>query len=151
MCDNSHLSLEFITRKADGLLLYNGPIVPPETDEVLVSGNSLLSYVGPNICNIFVITYVHLYLCWFKTSDVTVFVLINYSRKFTLRQTHFSYADTFHSSCVWPYELQNMWWCSRSLTTEGDVILSKAQMMLFIQRTNCIVVVAFLMYHCLFG
>ncbi|KAJ4431420.1 hypothetical protein ANN_20017, partial [Periplaneta americana] len=37
MCDNSHLSLEFITRKADGMLLYNGPIVPPETDEVLVS------------------------------------------------------------------------------------------------------------------
>lgn len=43
MCDNSHLSLEFITRKADGMLLYNGPIVPPETDEVLVSGNSLFS------------------------------------------------------------------------------------------------------------
>jgi len=60
MCDNSHLSLEFITRKADGLLLYNGPIVPPETDEVLVSGNSLLSYVGSHICNIFVISYVHL-------------------------------------------------------------------------------------------
>lgn len=38
MCDNSHLSLEFITRKPDGMLLYNGPIVPPETDEVLVSG-----------------------------------------------------------------------------------------------------------------
>jgi hypothetical protein len=57
MCDNSHLSLEFITRKADGLLLYNGPIVPPETDEVLVSGKSLLSYVGPHICNIFVITH----------------------------------------------------------------------------------------------
>ncbi|GLH00437.1 Neural-cadherin [Gryllus bimaculatus] len=37
MCDNSHLSLEFITRKADGMLLYNGPIVPPETDETLVS------------------------------------------------------------------------------------------------------------------
>lgn len=42
MCDNSHLSLEFITRKADGMLLYNGPIVPPETDEVLVSGKSVL-------------------------------------------------------------------------------------------------------------
>lgn len=37
MCDNSHLSLEFITRKADGLLLYNGPIVPPERDEILIS------------------------------------------------------------------------------------------------------------------
>ncbi|XP_037038290.1 neural-cadherin isoform X5 [Bradysia coprophila] len=37
MCDNSHLSLEFITRKSDGLLLYNGPIVPPEKDEELVS------------------------------------------------------------------------------------------------------------------
>jgi hypothetical protein len=43
MCDNSHLSLEFITRKADGMLLYNGPIVPPETDEVLVSGKLVIS------------------------------------------------------------------------------------------------------------
>jgi hypothetical protein len=25
------------------MLLYNGPIVPPETDEVLVSGKSVLS------------------------------------------------------------------------------------------------------------
>jgi len=39
MCDNSHLSFEFITRKSDGLLLYNGPIVPPEADEIMVSGN----------------------------------------------------------------------------------------------------------------
>lgn len=37
MCDKSHLHFEFITRKPDGLLLYNGPIVPPETDEVMVS------------------------------------------------------------------------------------------------------------------
>ncbi|XP_063984429.1 neural-cadherin isoform X1 [Diachasmimorpha longicaudata] len=37
MCDNSHLSFEFITRRPDGLLLYNGPIVPPETDEIMVS------------------------------------------------------------------------------------------------------------------
>ncbi|XP_046410179.1 neural-cadherin isoform X2 [Neodiprion virginianus] len=37
MCDNSHMSFEFITRKSDGLLLYNGPIVPPEADEVMVS------------------------------------------------------------------------------------------------------------------
>ncbi|XP_035905492.1 neural-cadherin isoform X2 [Anopheles stephensi] len=37
MCDDSHLSFEFITRKSDGLLLYNGPIVPPERDELLVS------------------------------------------------------------------------------------------------------------------
>lgn len=37
MCDNSHLHFEFITRKADGLLLYNGPIVPPESDEIMVS------------------------------------------------------------------------------------------------------------------
>ncbi|XP_058799205.1 neural-cadherin isoform X1 [Phymastichus coffea] len=37
MCDNSHLSFEFITRKSDGLLLYNGPIVPPESDETMVS------------------------------------------------------------------------------------------------------------------
>lgn len=38
MCDNSHLSLEFITRKGDGQLLYNGPITPPEPEEVMVSG-----------------------------------------------------------------------------------------------------------------
>lgn len=38
MCDNSHLSFEFITKKPDGLLLYNGPIVPPEADEIMVSG-----------------------------------------------------------------------------------------------------------------
>ncbi|XP_017766893.1 PREDICTED: neural-cadherin isoform X1 [Eufriesea mexicana] len=37
MCDNSHLSFEFITKKPDGLLLYNGPIVPPEVDEIMVS------------------------------------------------------------------------------------------------------------------
>ncbi|KAG8223170.1 hypothetical protein J437_LFUL000336 [Ladona fulva] len=37
MCENSHLSLEFITRKADGTLLYNGPIVAPEPEEVMVS------------------------------------------------------------------------------------------------------------------
>lgn len=30
MCDNSHLSLEFITRKSDGILLYNGPITPTQ-------------------------------------------------------------------------------------------------------------------------
>lgn len=37
MCDDSHLSLEFITRKSEGLLLYNGPIVAPEPEEILVS------------------------------------------------------------------------------------------------------------------
>ncbi|XP_054284040.1 neural-cadherin isoform X4 [Macrosteles quadrilineatus] len=37
MCDTSHLSLEFITRKGDGQLLYNGPIVPPEPEEAMVS------------------------------------------------------------------------------------------------------------------
>lgn len=42
MCDNSHLSFEFITRKSDGLLLYNGPIVPPEVDEVMVSGKTFI-------------------------------------------------------------------------------------------------------------
>lgn len=43
MCDNSHLSFEFITRKPDGLLLYNGPIVPPESDEIMVSGEFISS------------------------------------------------------------------------------------------------------------
>ncbi|KAE8737624.1 hypothetical protein FOCC_FOCC016911, partial [Frankliniella occidentalis] len=37
MCDTSHLSLEFATRHGDGTLLYNGPIVPPEPEEELVS------------------------------------------------------------------------------------------------------------------
>nr|MBE5724508.1 Cadherin-N [Cucujiformia] len=37
MCDHSHLNFEFATRKPDGLLLYNGPIVPPESEETMVS------------------------------------------------------------------------------------------------------------------
>ncbi|XP_018016523.1 neural-cadherin isoform X4 [Hyalella azteca] len=37
MCDNSHISLEFLTRRPDGLLLYNGPITPPEADGIKVS------------------------------------------------------------------------------------------------------------------
>ena len=37
LCDDSHLSVEFMTRKPDGVLLYNGPIVPPEKDEMLIS------------------------------------------------------------------------------------------------------------------
>ncbi|XP_065164456.1 neural-cadherin isoform X4 [Atheta coriaria] len=37
MCDTSHLHFEFVTKKQEGLLLYNGPIVPPEPDEELVS------------------------------------------------------------------------------------------------------------------
>ena len=37
MCDSSHLSLEFLTRRPEGLLLYNGPITPPEADGIIVS------------------------------------------------------------------------------------------------------------------
>lgn len=48
MCDNSHLSFEFITRKSDGLLLYNGPIVPPESDEIMVSGKTLYDLFTQN-------------------------------------------------------------------------------------------------------
>ncbi|XP_055930144.1 neural-cadherin-like isoform X5 [Argiope bruennichi] len=33
-CERSHLSLEFMTRKPDGLLLYNGPIANPDVGEV---------------------------------------------------------------------------------------------------------------------
>lgn len=29
MCDNSHLSMEFVTLKPDGILIYNGPIIRP--------------------------------------------------------------------------------------------------------------------------
>ncbi|XP_050321161.1 putative neural-cadherin 2 isoform X1 [Bactrocera neohumeralis] len=36
LCEQSHLSLEFITKEADGLILYNGPIVPPKQDEYLL-------------------------------------------------------------------------------------------------------------------
>lgn len=50
VCDSSHLSLEFVTRKADGLMLYNGPIVPPEPEETLVSGtNSVFNSVEPGL------------------------------------------------------------------------------------------------------
>ncbi|KAB7494699.1 Neural-cadherin [Armadillidium nasatum] len=37
MCDNSHLSLEFLTGKKDGLIFYNGPITNPELDGIIVS------------------------------------------------------------------------------------------------------------------
>ena len=37
LCEESHLSIEFMTRKQDGTLLYNGPIGPPEEDEHLIS------------------------------------------------------------------------------------------------------------------
>ncbi|CAB4065536.1 Putative neural-cadherin 2,Neural-cadherin [Lepeophtheirus salmonis] len=37
LCEQSHLSIEFLTRKPDGVLLYNGPIVPPEPEEQLIS------------------------------------------------------------------------------------------------------------------
>lgn len=33
LCEESHLSVEFMTRKPDGTLLYNGPIGPPEEEE----------------------------------------------------------------------------------------------------------------------
>ncbi|GFR26878.1 neural-cadherin [Trichonephila clavata] len=35
-CERSHLSLEFMTRKPDGLLLYNGPIANPDVGEIAV-------------------------------------------------------------------------------------------------------------------
>lgn len=37
MCEESHLSLEFITKKDEGLLLYNGPLVSPEPEEIILS------------------------------------------------------------------------------------------------------------------
>ena len=40
MCENSHLSIEFLAKKPDGTLLYNGPMVPPESEETLISGRS---------------------------------------------------------------------------------------------------------------
>jgi len=36
MCEESHLSLEFITKKEDGILLYNGPMTEPEDEEVVI-------------------------------------------------------------------------------------------------------------------
>ena len=38
MCENSHLSIEFLAKKPDGTLIYNGPMVAPESEERLVSG-----------------------------------------------------------------------------------------------------------------
>nr|CAD7427266.1 unnamed protein product [Timema monikensis] len=37
VCDDNHLSLEFISSNMDGMLLYNGPIMRPETDQRVVS------------------------------------------------------------------------------------------------------------------
>ncbi|KAI9558984.1 hypothetical protein GHT06_015773 [Daphnia sinensis] len=37
MCESSHLSIEFLAKKPDGTLLYNGPMVPPEAEETLIS------------------------------------------------------------------------------------------------------------------
>ena len=37
LCEESHLSVEFLTKKPDGVILYNGPIVPPEEEELLIS------------------------------------------------------------------------------------------------------------------
>ncbi len=49
MCDNSHLSIEFLTIKPEGVLLYSGPIAAPKWAESsdfisleLVSGNPRL-------------------------------------------------------------------------------------------------------------
>uniref|UniRef100_A0A6E8VYJ9 Cadherin n=2 Tax=Anopheles coluzzii TaxID=1518534 RepID=A0A6E8VYJ9_ANOCL len=33
MCDKSHISVEIITTKPDGLIFYNGPITPPKEDD----------------------------------------------------------------------------------------------------------------------
>lgn len=37
LCRDSHLSLEFVTKEPDGLILYNGPIVPPKPEELSLS------------------------------------------------------------------------------------------------------------------
>lgn len=42
MCDNSHLSFEFITRKSDGVLFYNGPIVPPIKDNSTIESSDFI-------------------------------------------------------------------------------------------------------------
>lgn len=57
MCDNSHLSFEFITRKPDGLFLYNGPIVPPEPDEILVSGKQNIDLFIQETMDLFVYSF----------------------------------------------------------------------------------------------
>lgn len=40
LCERTHLSVEFTTRRKDGLILYNGPITAPEADQPVVSGES---------------------------------------------------------------------------------------------------------------
>lgn len=37
-CTPTHLSLEFLTEKGDGLLLYNGPTGPPNSNAALLTG-----------------------------------------------------------------------------------------------------------------
>ena len=50
LCDESHLSIEFLTRRdsPNGVLLYNGPIVPPEPEERLISDFISLELVHGN-------------------------------------------------------------------------------------------------------
>ncbi|KAG8316000.1 beta-catenin binding [Homalodisca vitripennis] len=45
ICSESHVSLDFITTSSDGLLLYNGPIAPPNPSRKLVSDPQLVSQV----------------------------------------------------------------------------------------------------------
>ena len=60
LCDESHLSIEFLTRRdsPNGVLLYNGPIVPPEPEERLISDFISLELVhgnpryGEDTCNL---------------------------------------------------------------------------------------------------
>lgn len=43
-CESSHLSLEFLARKADGQLIYNGPVGPPKPGGIAYSGSLIKNF-----------------------------------------------------------------------------------------------------------
>jgi len=60
MCEESHLSLEFITKKDERLLLYNGPLVAPEPEEIILSDFISLELEKENLDSFWILVPVRL-------------------------------------------------------------------------------------------
>lgn len=82
------------------MLLYNGPIVPPETDEILVSGKSVFSDLW--LLCILVLVQISCIDLWWETSDVTFSLLIYCSWKFV---AHRAYLCSCTSSLVYSQQM----------------------------------------------